>query len=89
MSVPRTVPALVTPPAGITAVKDAYGVNYARTMASSVLAALPLVLVFVFFQCHIVEWVATTGPGARPARGGDSAPEDALVRLPRGGGLLG
>ncbi len=65
MSVPRTVPALVTPPAGITAVKDAYALNCARIIASSVLAALPLVLVFVFFQRHIVEWVATTGPGGR------------------------
>ncbi|CAM5425558.1 hypothetical protein SALBM217S_02938 [Streptomyces griseoloalbus] len=58
-------PALMTLPVGITAVKDAYGVNYAQTMASSVLAALPLVLVFVFFQRHIVKSVATTGLGGR------------------------
>ncbi|MFD5373063.1 hypothetical protein ACFWJE_01330 [Streptomyces griseoincarnatus] len=63
MSVPRTVPALVTPPAGITAVKDACGVNYARTMASSVLAALPLVLVFVLFRRRIVKSVGDDGPG--------------------------
>ncbi|MDU0304024.1 carbohydrate ABC transporter permease [Streptomyces sp. PAL114] len=58
-------PALMTLPVGITAVKDAYGVNYAQTMASSVLAALPLVLVFVFFQRHIVKSVATTGLGGQ------------------------
>ncbi|MEU5525102.1 carbohydrate ABC transporter permease [Streptomyces sp. NPDC093250] len=58
-------PALMTLPVGITAVKDAYGINYAQTMASSVLAALPLVLVFVFFQRHIVKSVATTGLGGQ------------------------
>ncbi|MFC9074465.1 hypothetical protein ACFT12_28665, partial [Streptomyces griseoincarnatus] len=65
MSVPRTVPALMTPPVGITAVKDAYGVNYARTVASSVLAALPPAPVFVLFQRHVVKSVATTGPGGQ------------------------
>ncbi|MGI5473048.1 carbohydrate ABC transporter permease [Streptomyces sp. CA-132043] len=58
-------PALMTLPVGITSVKDAYGVNYAQTMASAVLAALPLVLVFVFFQRHIVKSVATTGLGGQ------------------------
>jgi multiple sugar transport system permease protein len=58
-------PALMTLPVGITAVKDAYGVNYAQTMSSAVLAALPLVLVFVFFQRHIVKSVATTGLGGQ------------------------
>ncbi|WP_031019143.1 carbohydrate ABC transporter permease [Streptomyces sp. NRRL S-1314] len=58
-------PALMTLPVGITAVKDAYGVNYAQTMASSVLAALPLVLVFVFFRRHIVKSVATTRLGGQ------------------------
>lgn len=58
-------PALMTLPVGITAVKDACGVNYAQTMASSVLAALPLVLVFVFFQRRIVKSVATTGLGGQ------------------------
>ncbi len=65
VSVPRTVPALMTPPVGITAVRDAYGVNYARIMASSVLAALPLVPVFVLFRRHIVKSVATTGRGGQ------------------------
>lgn len=65
MSVPRTVPALMTPPVGITAVKDAYGLNCARIMASSVLAALPLVPVFVLFRRRIVKSVATTGRGGQ------------------------
>ncbi|WP_225824005.1 carbohydrate ABC transporter permease [Streptomyces naphthomycinicus] len=58
-------PALMTLPVGITSVKDAYGVQYAQTMASAVLAALPLVAVFLFFQRHIVKSVATTGLGGQ------------------------
>ncbi|WP_338702820.1 carbohydrate ABC transporter permease [Streptomyces sp. Q6] len=58
-------PALMTLPVGITSVKDAYGVQYAQTMSSAVLAALPLVVVFVFFQRHIVKSVATTGLGGQ------------------------
>ncbi|RII20423.1 L-arabinose transport system permease protein AraQ [Streptomyces sp. YIM 130001] len=58
-------PSLMTLPVGITAVKDAYGIQYAQSMASAVLAALPLVVVFVFFQRHIVKSVATTGLGGQ------------------------
>ncbi|MGW7255159.1 carbohydrate ABC transporter permease [Streptomyces sp. NPDC054834] len=58
-------PALMTLPVGITSVKDAYGIQYAQTMASAALAALPLVVVFVFFQRHIVKSVATTGLGGQ------------------------
>ncbi|AZS89343.1 carbohydrate ABC transporter permease [Streptomyces griseoviridis] len=58
-------PALMTLPVGITSVKDAYGIQYAQSMASAVLAALPLVLVFLFFQRHIVKSVATTGLGGQ------------------------
>ncbi|MEV5612730.1 carbohydrate ABC transporter permease [Streptomyces sp. NPDC052225] len=58
-------PDLMTLPVGITSVKDAYGVQYAQTMSSAVLAALPLVVVFVFFQRHIVKSVATTGLGGQ------------------------
>ena len=58
-------PNLMTLPVGITSVKNAYGVQYAQTMASAVLAALPLVVVFMFFQRHIVKSVATTGLGGQ------------------------
>ncbi|MEU6403353.1 carbohydrate ABC transporter permease [Streptomyces sp. NPDC046985] len=58
-------PSLMTLPVGITSVKDAYGVQYAQTMASAVLAALPLVAVFLFFQRHIVKSVATAGLGGQ------------------------
>ncbi|MFE7992666.1 carbohydrate ABC transporter permease [Streptomyces shenzhenensis] len=58
-------PALMTLPVGITSVKDAYGIQYAQTMASAVLAALPLVVVFMIFQRHIVKSVATTGLGGQ------------------------
>ncbi|MFI0236006.1 carbohydrate ABC transporter permease [Streptomyces sp. NPDC016845] len=58
-------PSLMTLPVGITTVKDAYGIQYAQSMASAVLAALPLVVVFLFFQRHIVKSVATTGLGGQ------------------------
>ncbi|MEU1462876.1 carbohydrate ABC transporter permease [Streptomyces sp. NPDC005727] len=58
-------PGLMTLPVGITSVKDAYGIQYAQTMASAVLAALPLVVMFVFFQRHMVKSVATTGLGGQ------------------------
>lgn len=58
-------PSLMTLPVGITTVKDAYGVQYAQTMAAAVLSALPLLVVFVLFQRHIVKSVATTGLGGQ------------------------
>ncbi|GHJ42149.1 carbohydrate ABC transporter permease [Streptomyces sp. TS71-3] len=58
-------PSLMTLPVGITSVKDAYGIQYAQTMSSAVLAALPLVIVFMLFQRHIVKSVATTGLGGQ------------------------
>ncbi|TNM26096.1 carbohydrate ABC transporter permease [Streptomyces sedi] len=56
-------PALMTLPVGLATVKDAYGVVYAQSMASALLAAAPLIIVFLFFQRRIVKSVATTGLG--------------------------
>ncbi|KAF4407680.1 MULTISPECIES: carbohydrate ABC transporter permease [Streptomyces] len=58
-------PSLMTLPVGLTSVKNAYGVQYAQTMASAVLGALPLLVVFMLFQRHIVKSVATTGLGGQ------------------------
>jgi len=38
-----------------------YGIQYAQVMASAVLGALPLLIVFVLFQRHIVTGVAGAG----------------------------
>ncbi|MEV8596350.1 carbohydrate ABC transporter permease [Streptomyces sp. NPDC052012] len=54
---------LMTLPVGLATVKDAYGIQYAQSMASALLAALPLIVVFLFFQRRIVNSVATTGLG--------------------------
>ncbi|WP_399881077.1 carbohydrate ABC transporter permease [Streptomyces sp. BBFR51] len=54
---------LMTLPVGLATVKDAYGIQYASSMASALLAALPLIVVFLFFQRRIVNSVATTGLG--------------------------
>jgi multiple sugar transport system permease protein len=54
-------PQLMTIPVGIATVQGAFGIRYADTMASSILAALPLVLLFLFFQRRMVEGIAGTG----------------------------
>lgn len=58
-------PDLMTLPVGLATVKDSYGVQYARSMASAVLGAIPLVVVFMISQRHIVKSVATTGLGGQ------------------------
>jgi multiple sugar transport system permease protein len=52
---------LLTLPVGLQTIKSAYGIQYAQNMASALLAALPLILVFLFFQRQIIKGVATTG----------------------------
>ncbi|GGQ57956.1 carbohydrate ABC transporter permease [Streptomyces flaveolus] len=56
-------PDLMTLPVGLATVKDAYGIQYAQAMASALLAALPLIVMFLLFQRRIVNSVATTGLG--------------------------
>nr|WP_230323132.1 carbohydrate ABC transporter permease [Cellulomonas hominis] len=58
-------PDLMTLPVGLSTVKNAYGTIYAQTMASAVIAALPLIMLFMLFQRQIVKAVATTGLGGR------------------------
>ncbi|GAB3447493.1 carbohydrate ABC transporter permease [Actinophytocola sediminis] len=54
-------PEIMTIPVGLATVQGTYGIRYADTMASAVLGALPLVLVFLLFQRRIVEGIAGTG----------------------------
>jgi multiple sugar transport system permease protein len=56
-----TNPRTMTIPVGLSQVSSAYGIQYAEIMASAVLGALPLLVVFLLFQRRIVEGVATTG----------------------------
>lgn len=56
---------LMTLPVGLQTVISAYGVQYAQVMAQAVLAALPLIAVFVVFQKQIVKGVATSGFGGQ------------------------
>lgn len=58
-------PKLMTIPVGLGTVKNAYGVQYAQGMASAVIGALPLVIVFILFQRQIVKGFATTGMGGQ------------------------
>jgi multiple sugar transport system permease protein len=56
-----TNPKLMTIPVGLATVQGTYGIRYADTMASAILGALPLVLIFLLFQRRIVEGIAGTG----------------------------
>jgi multiple sugar transport system permease protein len=56
-----TSPRIMTLPVGLSQVSSAYGIMYAELMASAVLGALPLIVVFLLFQRQIVEGIATTG----------------------------
>src|SRR5699024_7662750 len=61
-------PLLATTDANVTAlpvalqtVTTAYGIQYAQVMAQAMLGALPLSVVFLFFQRHIIKGIATSG----------------------------
>lgn len=56
---------LMTLPVGLQTVISAYGIQYAQAMAQAILAALPLIVVFLFYQRQIVKGVATTGFGGQ------------------------
>ncbi|WP_026534010.1 carbohydrate ABC transporter permease [Arthrobacter sp. H14] len=52
---------LLTLPVGLQTIESAYGIQYAQNMASALLAAFPLIVVFLFFQRQIIKGVSTTG----------------------------
>ncbi|CAM5523743.1 carbohydrate ABC transporter permease [Streptomyces hirsutus] len=54
-------PDLMTMPNGIATVMNSYGIQWAQPMAGGLMAGLPLIVVFVFFQRQIVAGVAHTG----------------------------
>ncbi|MEV8564966.1 carbohydrate ABC transporter permease [Streptomyces sp. NPDC051322] len=58
-------PGLMTLPVGLSTIKDSSGLMYAQTSAASILAGIPLLIVFMLFQRQIVKSVATTGLGGQ------------------------
>jgi multiple sugar transport system permease protein len=58
-----TDPDTMTLPVGLATVQTVYGVRYAQIMATVVLGALPLLVVFILFQRQIVRGIAHTGLG--------------------------
>ena len=56
-----TNPKLMTIPVGLATVQGTFGLRNADIMASAILGALPLILLFLFFQRRIVEGIAGTG----------------------------
>ncbi|AOS61612.1 carbohydrate ABC transporter permease [Actinoalloteichus hymeniacidonis] len=56
-----TDPNAMTLPVGLVAVQGGYGLRFAEIMAAAVLAALPLLIIFVLFQRQVVRGIAHTG----------------------------
>ncbi|WP_193103607.1 carbohydrate ABC transporter permease [Brachybacterium sp. FME24] len=54
-------PALMTIPVGLATVQGTFGLRYADIQAGAILAALPLVVLYMFFQRQIVEGVTGSG----------------------------
>ncbi|KOX18088.1 carbohydrate ABC transporter permease [Nocardiopsis sp. NRRL B-16309] len=54
-------PEMMTLPVGLGTAVGQYGIQYAQVMASAVLGAIPLLVVFLLFQKHIVTGVAGAG----------------------------
>ncbi|MFC7374951.1 carbohydrate ABC transporter permease [Brachybacterium sp. GCM10030267] len=54
-------PALMTIPVGLATVQGSFGLRYADIQAGAILAALPLVVLYMFFQRQIVEGVTGSG----------------------------
>lgn len=54
-------PKLMTIPVGLSTVSNSFGQNLSDVQASSILGALPLVILFLIFQRQIVEGVAGSG----------------------------
>lgn len=55
-----TQEAMMTIPVGITQVSDAFGVQYARTMAIAVLSGLPIAVAYLIFQRKVTESIMLT-----------------------------
>ncbi|WP_216322856.1 carbohydrate ABC transporter permease [Deinococcus aestuarii] len=53
-------PPKLTIPVGITQVQSAYGVAYAKTMATAMTAALPTMIAYLIFQRRVTEGVMAT-----------------------------
>lgn len=52
---------MMTLPVGLATVQTSFGVRYAQIMATALLAGIPVVIVFLFFQRQIVQGFAGTG----------------------------
>lgn len=56
-----TNPAIMTIPVGLATVQGSYGQRFADIQASSILGALPVIILFLIFQRRIIEGVSGSG----------------------------
>jgi multiple sugar transport system permease protein len=52
---------MMTVPVGLATVQTSFGIRYAQIMASAILGGIPVLVVFLFFQRHIVRGIAGAG----------------------------
>lgn len=50
-----------TLPPGLALLQTSYSINYAVVMAGGIVAAVPVLILFVLAQRHVVEGVSRTG----------------------------
>ena len=54
-------PKLMTIPVGLATVQGSYGLRYSDIQASTILGALPVIILFLLFQRRIIQGIAGTG----------------------------
>ena len=54
-------PERLTLPAGLATLQAAYNIDYPVVMAGATVAALPVLILFIFVQRYVIEGVATSG----------------------------
>jgi multiple sugar transport system permease protein len=54
-------PERLTLPAGLSTLQQAYNIDYPVVMAGATIAAIPVLLLYVFVQRYVIEGVATSG----------------------------
>lgn len=54
-------PKMLTLPIGLSQISGSYNYNYGLTMAAAIMSVLPVIVVYIFVQKHIIEGVSRTG----------------------------
>ncbi|MFI8788880.1 hypothetical protein [Streptomyces sp. NPDC055105] len=67
----NTDPAKMPISAGLTSLEGQFETNYPVMMAGSLIASLPVIVLYLFLQRHFVQGIAQSGTKGRAARGAE------------------